>query len=80
MEYLVYLGFFAAGWMLAKADSRKQWATAVRQVAEAAFKAGAQFGYAETIKAVSDNHSPQDSIPMGFSVPNSLNKDHRNDN
>lgn len=72
MEYLIYLTFFAGGWILSKRDTRHQNKKSLPKLFEKAYIAGVQYGHAETMKRVANhkgesNH--EDSATVGFSIP-----------
>jgi len=80
MEYLIYLGFFIFGWVLAALNFKAKipyiTKTVAEKVTEDAFKAGVQCGYQETLKQVGAQDSDrEDTRPVGFSItPANMNK------
>lgn len=71
MEYLVYLGFFALGWVLAKFDSVARLKAKIQVYTEQVYTAGVKQGHLLTIKHLQENEG---HVKMGFDIkPNSVN-------
>ena len=75
MEYLVYLGFFAGGWILSKFDTTSRIKAKLGKYTEEVFTAGVQAGHKLTIEHMEKNG---ESVTMGFQVTN-IKKDDNND-